>query len=367
MFQADKKPILFNKELTGNPITFNSRLKNMPLSKCEITIPVSQQGSGTPSPDNIREFNTFSSVTIGDISDNQYKTFLSGVINGTYGFVDLGGLTWSYGSGSQVFYTEDITDMSEEIPFDNMVCPVFETLNSTTGLAKMTNYSIKRGNTESSKISIYVKDTDYTVASDFKTVVSGVYLIYELAEQTAPSYTLEQFNALCQAFGVTGISLSFVFGQTIYSGILDVKTGVLSVTHELKTIDENSIIGMSSTSTGIFAINNFFNLVNDNDSVDCDHYQRGINRSGTAGVLKQNPEGSFCCNATSRILYIKDTRFTSAEDYKSWLTNNNVHIAAKLATPIQIPLGGYLIEALKGKNNLISSVGTITAKIVEVK
>ena len=99
-----------------------------------------------------------------------------------FGVVDLGSLNWRYGSGSQVFYTEDITDMSEAIPFNNMACSGFEVLNSPVSLSNMTNYSIKRGNTESTKKSIYVKDTDYTVASDFTTAVTGMKLVYELAE-----------------------------------------------------------------------------------------------------------------------------------------------------------------------------------------
>ena len=378
MFQADKKPILFNKELTGNPIIFNSRLKNMPLFKCEITIPISQQGSGTPSPDNIREFNTFSSVTIGNISDNQYKTFLSGVINGTYGFVDLGTLDWTYriSTRGDVFYSKK--DSTVKLGTENCVCSGYlynpEARGSTINAISLAlnDGEVTTFTNEDNQGRFVVKDLDYTDAETFTTAVTGVYLIYELAEQTAPSYTLEQFNALCQAFGVTGVSLSFVFGQEIYSGILDVKTGILSITHELKTIDENTNINIAVATPSVFYVNDFFSIDEDNyisDSKNCNCYLRAINKGSVNAVFSDNPDLSFCCKngANGKRLMIKDTRFTSIEDYKTWLSTNPVKIAVKLATPIEVPLGGYLIEAFKGENNIISSVGTITAKIVEVK
>ena len=70
--------------------------------------------------------------------------------------------------------------MSEAVPFNNMDCSGFEPLISSTSIGNMTNYSIKRGNTESTKKTIYVKDTDYTVADDFKTAVTGKHYVCEL-------------------------------------------------------------------------------------------------------------------------------------------------------------------------------------------
>jgi len=159
--------------------------------------------------ENIRDFIGFSSVTITrnngvDTGDTYLISFgqtvysaildvLNGKLFATHGIVDLGSLTWRYGSGSRVFYTEDITDMSEAIPFDNMACSAFETQISNTSFANMTNYSIKRGQ---SNTTIYIKDTDYTDADDFKTAVTGMKLVYELATPIEIQLTPTQITTL---------------------------------------------------------------------------------------------------------------------------------------------------------------------------
>lgn len=139
--------------------------------------------------------NTYA-ISFGQTVYSAILDVLTGKLSITHSIVDLGDLTWRYGSGSQVFYTEDITDMSEAIPFDNMACSAFETLNSNISLVNMTNYSIKRGKSESSMGTIYVKDTDYTDADDFKTAVTGMKLVYELAEPIEIQLTPTVINTL---------------------------------------------------------------------------------------------------------------------------------------------------------------------------
>ena len=132
-------------------------------------------------------------ITFGQTVYSAILDVLTGKLSITHGIVDLGDLSWRYGSGSQVFYTEDITDMSEAIPFDNMACSAFEVLISSTSFINMTNYSIKRGQ---SNTTIYVKDTDYTDADAFKTAVTGMKLVYELAEPIEIDLTPTVINTL---------------------------------------------------------------------------------------------------------------------------------------------------------------------------
>jgi hypothetical protein len=136
--------------------------------------------------------NTYS-ISFGQTVYSANLDVLTGKLSITHSIVDLGDLTWRYGSGSQVFYTEDITDMSEAIPFDNMACSGFETLISTTSFVNMPNYSIKRGQ---SNTTIYVKDTDYTDADAFKTAVTGMKLVYELATPIEVQLTPTVINTL---------------------------------------------------------------------------------------------------------------------------------------------------------------------------
>jgi hypothetical protein len=58
---------------------------------------------------------------------------------------------------------------------------------------------------------------------------------------------------------------------------------------------------------------------------------------------------------------IKDTRFTSVEDYKTWLSTNPVKIAVKLAQPIEVQLTPtQIITTLIGENVIFADVADVT-------
>lgn len=159
----------------------------------------------------------------------------------------------------------------------------------------------------------------------------------------------------------TGDTYLISFGQTVYSAILDVLTGKLYLTHEIKTIDENSGIDMLNE---IVVLDNFFDIDEDSitDSVNCNCYQRGANRSNTSNTMAYNPDYSFCCKNggyATRIM-IKDTRFTTIEDYKTWLSTNPVKIAVKLSEPIEIDISPTIINTLIGDNVIFADVADVT-------
>ena len=355
----EKLETLVEITVTGNPVTFTTNVAR-PLKACSVNIPVMQEGSGDPSPDNVRNFIGVNSLTFGSIEDNEYKSFFEGVIKGTYGFADLGDMTFfEYGS------TEDCTQYYTTY-LDNLIKANADCISPKFMLGSVQNkipWTVAVASTGAGRTYFRTPKDLYANPAAFKTAMQGVYLIYELAEPTTPSYTEAQFNALCNAFGVTGISKTFNFGQTVYVVNTDILTGKSFVTHILKTIDENSDISMSTTGTGIFYLNNFFEIDEDTESINSNRYQRAENRSSVTGVINNNPDLSFCCkldNYPTRIL-IKDTRFTTLADYQTWLSTNPVKIAVKLVTPIEIDLEGMDIITNIGENNLISNLGDISA------
>jgi hypothetical protein len=58
-----------------------------------------------------------------------------------------------------------------------------------------------------------------------------LFVIYKLVNQTTPTITPQEFATLCQAFGITGNTYPITFGQTVYGGEYDARTGVLTITH----------------------------------------------------------------------------------------------------------------------------------------
>jgi hypothetical protein len=231
LVQSNKKPNLTFPTLTGSIVTFNSQYAGLPLKSHKIALTATQSGSGTPSPDNVRNIVGVSSVNIGQTSG--YGEYFQGLLNGTYSFVDLGSLTWTL---TERYFRADLPIMprtvnTSETPnaiTDSQYQPIdFYSLYNNYGSYDDV-FSITNGIAWSNKL--YFRDTSYNDTIAFKTAMQGVYLIYELAKPSTP-VTPEQFATLCQAFGITGNTYPITFGQTVYGGEYDARTGVLTITH----------------------------------------------------------------------------------------------------------------------------------------
>jgi hypothetical protein len=75
----------------------------------DVTIGIEpvQSGSGDPSPTNVRPISGWTGAKVANISDSEKQPYFAGLLNGTYGFVDLGTLNWvsmSDGFRSEAFY-----------------------------------------------------------------------------------------------------------------------------------------------------------------------------------------------------------------------------------------------------------------------
>ena len=169
-------------------------------------------------------------------------------------------------------------------------------------------------------------------------------------------------------FTANSVMRTFAFGQNVYIGYLDILTGELVATHELKTIDENSGT-IKAQSYPVFYVNDFFDIERDNSNNEyCNCYIKGEVQANVADVYDNNPDFSFTCGkaeTNKKRIMIKDSRFNTLEAYNEWLTNNPVKVAVKLATPITIPLGGMEINTILGLNSLSSSVGNISAEYLK--
>lgn len=116
-----------------------------------------------------------------------------GSVTRKYGSVDLGSLNWTYNSTNEMFYTSNSTGALNYIkPSDNdnnvanALCLKY-ILTSRNNLTNLTLAISPAG--ASNYTRIFVKDTSYTDATTFKTAMSGVYLVYELATPTTETAT----------------------------------------------------------------------------------------------------------------------------------------------------------------------------------
>lgn len=98
------------------------------------------------------------------------------------GIVDLGSLTWLYSTSKQLFYVELASCKATAVSsVANLLTPIYTTVTSDS---QFTDLTIDKSiSCETSSI-IRIRDKAYTNATAFKTAMSGVYLVYELATPT---------------------------------------------------------------------------------------------------------------------------------------------------------------------------------------
>lgn len=129
-----------------------------------------------------------------------------GTVTRRYGIVDLGTLTWAYASTANPYFYCKLEGM---LPYQqitnslvyNMVCPKYQTVNWSTFNAASNPPDKTMCRYYANQDGINVRDSAYTDAAAFKTAMSGVYLVYELATpttETADAYTELQ---ICNDFG----------------------------------------------------------------------------------------------------------------------------------------------------------------------
>ena len=128
-----------------------------------------------------------------DASNNLYydgDTYeADGTVTRMYGIVDLGTLSWSYSAASgtqlQRFNSSGIASLvkKEGTVFLGIVCPKYIAVSNPV----YTRTVDKAMCILSSNGMLYIVDSAYTSAADFKTAMNGVYLVYELATPTTES------------------------------------------------------------------------------------------------------------------------------------------------------------------------------------
>ena len=121
-----------------------------------------------------------------------------GDVTRKYGIVDLGSLTFTASLAVEhVFYT-DLSNSAYQI--DNMICPQYIVVPHTTTNNDMPNMSMHgHGNNDYHRI--YFKNSSYSDASAFKTAMSGIYLVYELATPTTESADAFRELEICNGNG----------------------------------------------------------------------------------------------------------------------------------------------------------------------
>ena len=282
------------KTVSGNPITLTDAVAGNAI-EVSAEIVASQSGSGTPSPTNVRPISGFSSVTITR-EDAQGQTatvtvslgqtvyggtldLTSGELTITHGYKDLGTLSWSKdtttrpadGATIHAFYA-GISEMKTVANTDigNIMCSQYVADKVTSvdygGYSDVKDGIIGGADTNHR---IWVYDSRYNEYStaDFKTAMSGVQIVYELATPTTTTLTAEQLalvkgqNTLTCNSGNMEITYKASGLDALKERVDDLEDAVADLETDMASKAENSVVGTvenGTTASKAYAVGKHF-------------------------------------------------------------------------------------------------------------
>ena len=297
-----------------------------------------------------------------DASNNLYydgdEYTSDGKVKRKYGIVDLGTLSWTYVSVGTRFSAElpKIKTVDSATTKTNILCPLY-----VAGSPSDTwNNKDKVISANTSSHVVLVRDTSYTDAATFKSAMSGVMLVYELATpttETAEPYTNPQIVSKYGTLEYVTNSIVPVGHKTtyltrdIFGGYVDLISGKLVVDKAMVDLGSLSWTYNADTATPYF-----YTALS-----DINGKPNNINMMSSIYTPKQgfwNIAGSDMCVASGNTyLNISNSTYTNATTFKSAM--NGVQLVYELATPQTYKLTPQQVNTLVGTNNVWSEQGNI--------
>ena len=310
---------------------------------------------------NICPISGWTGAKVANISDSEKQPYFAGLLNGTYGFVDLGTLNWTYDS-TNAFFRFPLSDgvaTSGASGIGKAVCQNYILVSN--GAVRSTDKSFAVGAYWTYGSNVYIHDSAYSDAATFKTAMSGVYLVYELATPTTPTITKEQFDALLEEFGIEGwlvpISWQSEAG-TVYGGTLTVNkdgSGTLVVDRACDRVSPSLTwnYGKTSSDRKGYCYCPSITIKRDYSKLICSHFKT-VSAVADVGITIS---GGL---STGQIqFYVDALGIESASEFVTFLTNNEVYYTYALSTPVTYTLTAEQVKTLLGVNNIWADTGDI--------
>ena len=164
-------------------------------------------------------------------------------------------------------------------------------------------------------------------------------------------------------------TISISLGQTVYSGYVDVISGVVTVDTLYKALTGAETVSRQSQSGGAYYRFNITGVISDNPAPStvvfpkfCSHFKP------ISYTQLSNQDNSIARFQNDTAAYIRCDTYTSAADFKAFLAEQYaagtpVQIGSPIATPIPIQLTPQQVQSLAGDNVVWSTAnGDLTVE-----
>ena len=325
---------------TGSVVTCNP-VANYPLSIQAQIVPV-QEGTGDPSPDNVRPISGRDGTNLFCGSKNLFDiSKIEDVTGDNYYLKNNGDGTLSVKTSpgdSGVSTRKTLRSLVGDLPDGNY----FLTAN-TTGISKMIFLTGVQDEWLFNRVrSLTSADLDsivilYASGTDTEAVISQIQI--EPGNQATP-YT---------PYNPSSKKITVPFGQTVYGGTLDWTTGVLTITHETVIFDGSEEWRFGSQYNGYYSSKE--HKYKDGFLPICNIAKGEIRNEITGYSIRANYN-------TFRFQGFAD-KYPDVDSFKAFLQTQNAEIIAELVTPITVQLTPQEILALSGVNTIYSDTGNV--------
>lgn len=336
---------------TGNPLIFQTDISS-PLKSLLIPFTPQQEGTGDPSPENIRPILPWNGLTVfgGGKSVIQFVTtelkITTTTYNGYSGWCDQLTIEPAF-IGKKVTYSVEIDATDSEGQTNAVAVWAYRKNGGWQYIGEKGN-NIAMGTKGLSTVTVTLYSTIEWIAFGLN-AQKGMICRNPMVElgQTATAY--EPYHPITD----TDIG----FPSPVYGGTLDVVSGVLTVTHKLVKISSLSWAYQANWN------GRFRGSANDKDGVQatvtanvfCDSYKSELGTNSNDNIVCGYGKG------IGGLIYIKDSSF--GEDAEAFVETMGEHyICYPVVNPQTVTLTPTQLTALIGNNTIWSDAdGQMTA------
>jgi hypothetical protein len=327
---------------------------NLPMPKLEVSIEAVQEGSGDPSPTNVRPISGWDEVNVGVVGKNWCPTAIADNVvykNGEYA------INLSFNDGTITF--ETTANISTYF-----LLKAFTITKQHIGKTFTMSYSATPSLDDAQCILVLNDNGTRTNLDKSATITAdmvGKELTMRFYKYGIGTYTISnvqlELGATATAYEpYNGATYTIDLDGTRYGGYLDVVSGELVV--DRVEVDMGTLTWEYESSGVKFFTPDLSAVIFKPGDFNLAKVMCSIYRYVTYMDFVYSTDDAICCvGSPSGRLYIKDSRFIDATAFKTAM--NGVQLVYELATPITYQLTPTQVKSLLGSNNVWADTGDI--------
>lgn len=361
------------EESTGPIAHFEDGADNIPMKDVLVHIEPVQEGSGDPSPDNVRAITGWTGAKVTRCGKNLFpkdtlNTTKNGITietvsDGVYHIYGTASAATTFNLGNRVFPRAQLilsgtsNGSNAQIYMNFQLNGVYVSQVTVTGTRLTATVTPDYDGYDSFGIGIFV--------SSGKTVDEYLSPMLRLASDTDSAYEPYSGDTYTLTFPTSA--------GTVYGGTLDVTSGMLTVDRKMLVADGSTtkFSYASSNNTVAEYKNAVFGFVSADalqsasatvvPDIMSDTY-KAISYSAAASKTAENygvtvVDVGVSATARVRVAIPKSQNIITLADANTWLENNPLQIVYPLATPITYQLTPQEIKSLLGENTVWADTG----------